>query len=116
VNCPTHGTKLTGGVPCFECVAHKTPIAVEETSEDIDDRLLAEANEYIGHSRVLWNVAERLIKEGTPLELNTAAKLSAESVKWARLAREIRGEVSQRRQLRVAIAHEKEMQGKRGSH
>lgn len=114
MQCLTHGVELQRGIPCPQCIANPAPVGHEATSSELDEQLLALADECIGHKRKLWNRASDLIDDGTPLDLNTAAKLSAEAAKWLRLAREIRGEVSQRRQLREAMEHEKAMTGKRG--
>jgi hypothetical protein len=112
--CHRHDVELARGIPCAACIADPAPLGETATSEHIDDELLILANECVGHKRVLWRHAEELLENGTAQDKNLAAKLSAESTKWLRLAREIRGEVSQRKQLREAIEHEKAMQGKRG--
>lgn len=112
--CPRHpGRGLRRGEVCQLCVLDPGA-ALEPTSEDTDRELLAVAAEYLTRERLLWRHAENLLEDGTSLDKNTGAKLSAESAKWARLAREIKGEVSQRKQLREAMAHEREMSGKRG--
>jgi hypothetical protein len=110
VKCETHGTETSGGIPCAQCIAERTPIAViEQSSESLDDDALSEADVYSKRGKTLWERAAMLL-DADPV---TAVKLSDAAVKWHRLDREIRGEVSQRRQLRAAIAHEKAMQGKR---
>ncbi len=86
------------------------------TSSDVDDDLLRLAAECETHKRKLWAAAEDLLDNGTAQDKSTACKLSAEATKWLRVAREIKGEVSQRKQLREAIAHEQAMTGKRGPH
>jgi hypothetical protein len=107
---------LRRGEVCQACVLDPGMPGAELTSEDIDDDLLRLAAECEAHKRKLWREAEDLIDNGTAQDKNTACKLSAEAAKWLRIAREIKGEVSQRKQLREAIEHEKAMTGKRGHH
>lgn len=114
--CPRHGTPLKRGEVCHACVLEPAEPGAELTSADVDHELLLLAADYTGRERKLWNETKRLLDDGTAQDINVAAKLSAESAKWARIAREIRGEVSQRKQLREAIAHEQAMTGKRGHH
>lgn len=112
-HCDRHDVALARGEVCQRCVLEPAEPGVELTSTELDDELLIAAAECVTRERVLWRHAKALL-EGTAIEQNTAAKLSAESAKWSRIAREIKGEVSQRRQLREAMAHEQAMTGKRG--
>ncbi len=113
-HCDRHNVALQRGEVCQACVTDPGVPGAELASEDIDRQLLTLAAECETHKRALWGQAEKLLSEGTPMDKGTACKLSAEAAKWLRIAREIKGEVSQRAQLREAIAHEKAMSGKRG--
>jgi len=107
---------LRRGQVCQACVLDPGRPGAVLTSADVDDDLLRLAAECETHKRKLWGRAEDLLEDGTAQDVSVACKLSAEATKWLRVAREIKGEVSQRKQLREAMEHEKQMQGKRGSH
>jgi len=115
-HCDRHNVVLARGEVCQACVTDPEAPGGELASEDIDRQLMTLAAECETHKRALWGQAEKLLSDGTPMDKGVACKLSAEATKWLRIAREIKGEVSQRAQLREAIAHEKAMTGKRGSH
>lgn len=115
--CPHHAhVLLRRGEVCQACVLSPGAHGREQTSADVDADLMRLAAECEQHKRKLWREAEALLDDGTAQDKSTACKLSAEATKWLRVAREIKGEVSQRKQLREAIEHEKAMTGKRGNH
>jgi hypothetical protein len=115
-HCDRHNRALARGEVCQACVLSPAAPGAELTSSDVDDDLLRLAAECEAHKRKLWGEAEKLLDDGTAQDKSTACKLSAEATKWLRVSREIKGEVSQRKQLREAIAHEQAMTGKRGPH
>jgi hypothetical protein len=115
-HCDRHDRALARGEVCQACVLEPAAPGQELTSADIDGEILQAAAECASRERTLWKHATALLEDGTAIDKSTACKLSAESAKWSRIAREIKGEVSQRKQLREAIEHEKAMTGKRGHH
>jgi hypothetical protein len=114
--CPRHGGDLRRGEVCQACVLEPATPGAEQSSSELDNELLAEAAECQTRARLLWRHAEELLEDGTAMDKSTGAKLSAESAKWIRLAREIKGEVSQRRQVRDGLSDLKAMSGARGPH
>jgi hypothetical protein len=112
-HCTRHNVSFRRGQVCRACATDPGEIAVPTTSEDADDEILRDAGEYQSHGRKLWRRCEDLL-DGTDLEKNIAAKLSAEAAKWERLSIETKDRVAARKQLREAMAHERRMQ--RGSH
>lgn len=83
-------------------------------SADVDAEIAALASEFTSRARVLWREASELLDDGTAQDKGVACKLSAESAKWERLALEAKDKVSQRKHLREAMRHEREMSGLRG--
>lgn len=113
--CDVHQRTLKRGEVCAACVATPTQPGVDDTSAALDGDKLEAAHEYGQHYRRLWQKAAELL-DGTDLEKNIAAKLSAEAGKWATRRDELKSQVAQSRQLREAIEHEQAMTGKRGTH
>lgn len=115
--CTRHGTTFARAEVCHECASDPGdgPGEIVE-SEDLDRKLLALANEFRGAGRVMWREAKSLLEDGTAQDKNTAAKLSAEAVKWQRLALELEDKVSARDHDRKLIRHEREMSALRGTH
>lgn len=114
--CPRHGGDLRRGEVCQRCVLEPAHPGLVQSSTELDDELLAEAAECQTRARLAWRIARELFESGMPNDVSAACKASAESAKWIRLAREIKGEVSQRRQVRDGLDELKAMQGKRGPH
>lgn len=90
------------------------PPSAEKSSEEQDRELAAQAAEYQSRARKLWREVVELV-DGTDRDVNAAAKLSAESAKWERLAMDTRDRLAQRKHLREALEKRASMSGKRGN-
>jgi len=114
--CTRHGETFARAEVCQACATDPGDGPGETfESEEVDRRLMRLANEFRGHGRAMWNAAHLRLK-GTETDQNTAAKLSAEAVKWQRLALELEDKVSARDHDRKLIRHEREMSALRGTH
>ncbi len=112
-HCTRHDVAFKRGEVCQDCVADPGEDEVQ-LSADVDQEIAKLANEFTSRARTLWREAVTLLDEGTAQDKSVACKLSAESAKWERLALEAKDKVSQRKHLREAMAHEREMSGMRG--
>ncbi len=111
--CDKHGESFDRGEVCSLCVvAPDVAPGAPQLSEDVDLEISALARDFTSRARLIWRNAAAML-EGTPMDKIQSAKLSAESVKWERLALEAKDKVAARKHLREAMAHEREMSGVR---
>jgi hypothetical protein len=112
--CVRHEITFPRNGSCKDCL-HDPGLApgVEQSSGEIDREIADLARKFSSHANKLWNVAADLL-EGELDENNVAAKLSAESAKWERLALEAKDRIAARKHLREAMAHERSMSARRG--
>lgn len=114
--CTRHELRFPLGEACSRCASDPGDDATaEHTSREIDRVLMARANGFRGNAVAFARQARKHLK-GTDRDANAAAKLSAEAIKWHRLAFEIEDRVSSRDHDRELIQHEREMSGLRASH
>ena len=113
-HCDLHGEDFRRAEVCSRCASDPgAPPGVVQSGAEIDSSIMADAGRYSSNAKMVWRIAAELL-EGTERDASVGGKLSDCAIKWERLALEAKDKVAARKHLRDAMAHERDMRGRRG--